>query len=87
MSPKVHKLFLTRCDLEGSRRVSAIDCERCPYGSVVDGRSRVICAGQTKFFMTPCYNGMRSSATAQDCRDCRFGEVGVDGLRVLCDRI
>ncbi|UCE45346.1 MAG: hypothetical protein JSU93_00135 [Methanobacteriota archaeon] len=86
MNPKVHKLFMTACDLQESRRVSAIDCEKCSHGSVVDHRSRVICAGQTKFFTAPCYFGMRSSATVRDCGECRFGEIGLDGLRVLCGR-
>ena len=87
MSPKMHKLFLASCDLQENRRVSAADCESCPSGSVVDGRTRVICQGETKFFVTPCYYDMRASATVQDCTKCRFGNVGVDGLRVLCDRL
>ena len=86
MSPKMHKLFMTRCDLEEERRVSAADCERCSRGSVVDRRSRVLCAGQMKFFVTPCYFGMRAAATVHDCEDCRFGQVDADGLRVLCSR-
>jgi len=67
--------------------VSAADCQRCPNGSVVDGRSRVLCVGETKFFSTPCYFGMRASATVNDCLACRYGTVGADGLRVLCDRL
>jgi len=86
MNPTVHKLFLTRCDLEESRQVSAVDCEKCSMGSVVDGRSRVLCAGVTKFFSTPCYHGMRSSATVGDCSACRFGAVGDDRLRVMCEK-
>ena len=86
MSPKMHKLFMARCDLDNERRVSAADCERCPQGSVIDRRSRVLCAGRMKFFVTPCYFGMRAAATVSDCEECRFGKVDVDGLRVLCDR-
>jgi hypothetical protein len=87
MNPKIHKLFLTRCDLEESRQVSAADCMKCPMGSVVDGRSRVLCVGETKFFSTPCYYGMRSSATVHDCMACDYGAVGDDRLRVMCDRL
>ncbi len=86
MTPKVHKLFLTRCSLEEPRQVSASDCERCPIGSVVDRRSRVLCDGATKFFSTPCYHGMRSSATVVDCTACRHGSVSDDRLRVLCEK-
>ena len=49
MNAKIHKLFLTRCDMHETRMVSATDCQRCPKGSVIDGRSRVVCAGETKF--------------------------------------
>jgi hypothetical protein len=86
MSAKVHKLFLTGCDLREARRVSASECEACPMGSVIDGRSCVICSGRMRFFSTPCYYGMRPSATVRDCEDCRFGEVAADRLSVLCTR-
>jgi hypothetical protein len=87
MSPKIHKLFITRCDLQEARQVCATDCQSCPRGSVIDGRSRVICSGETKFFTTPCYFDMRASATVHDCRKCPSGTVGQDGLRVFCDRL
>jgi hypothetical protein len=87
MNAKIHKLFLTRCDMHETRMVSAADCQRCPKGSVIDGRSRVVCAGETKFFTTPCYFDMRASATVHDCTRCRFGTIGDDGLRVFCGRL
>ncbi|UCE91518.1 MAG: hypothetical protein JSV90_09000 [Methanobacteriota archaeon] len=86
MSAKVHKLFLTRCGLQENRTVSASDCEACPLGSVIDARSRVICSGQTRFFSTPCYYGIRPAATVCDCEDCRFGEVGPDRASVICQK-
>ncbi len=87
MSQKMHKLFLTACDLGAERSVNASDCERCPHGSVVDGKSRVLCGGVTKFFVAPCYYDMRSAATINDCEKCSFGEVGQDRIRVFCSRI
>ena len=87
MNAKVHKLFMTRCDMHETRMVSATDCQLCPKGSVIDGRSRVVCAGETKFFTTPCFFDMRASATVHDCTKCRFGTIGDDGLRVFCDRL
>lgn len=87
MNAKVHKLFQLRCEMHETRLVSAIDCQRCPRGSVIDSKSRVICAGETKFFTTPCYFDMRASATVHDCSKCRFGIVGDDGLRVFCERL
>jgi len=54
---------------------------------VIDNKTRVICKGQTKFFVTPCYYDMRASATVHDCEECKFGEVGDDRLRVLCSRL
>ena len=86
MVAKVHKLFLTDCERGEALRVRAPDCEACPLGSVIDGRSRVVCSGQMKFFSTPCYHGLRPSATVRDCEECRFGEVGPDRLGVLCSR-
>lgn len=87
MSAKVHKLFLTRCDTHEMRMVSASECQRCPRGGVIDGGSRVLCAGETKFFTTPCCFEMRASATVHDCTKCRFGTIGDDGLRVFCGRL
>jgi hypothetical protein len=87
MNPKMHKLFLTHCDMEESRQVSASDCQRCPRGSVVDERSMVICCGVVKFFVTPCFYDLRASASVKDCLKCRFGTVVEDRLRVLCDRL
>lgn len=86
MSQQMHKLFLTTCDMGEPRSVSASDCERCPHGSVVDNKSRVLCAGITKFFLTPCFFDMRAAATVIDCAQCRFGQLGEDRLRVYCSR-
>ncbi len=84
----MHKLFQARCDdrAEG-RMVTAADCGRCPHGSVVDNRSRVLCRGATKFFMVPCYFDMKASATVADCEACPYGRVSEDRLRVFCDRL
>jgi len=82
-----HKLFLTTCDLGEPRSVSASDCELCPHGSVVDNKSRVFCAGATKFFVTPCFYDMRASATIAECESCRWGEIGPDRIRVYCSRM
>jgi len=87
MTQKMHKLFQTTCDLGEPRSVGANECERCPHGSVVDRKSRVICAGTTKFFLAPCYYDMRSAATVYDCEKCRWGEVGDDRTRVFCSRL
>jgi hypothetical protein len=87
MNPKMHKLFLTRCDVEESHQVNALECQRCPRGSVVDGRSMVICCGIAKFFVTPCFYDVRAAATVKDCVNGRFGTVGEDRLRVFCDRL
>ncbi len=87
MTGKIHKLFLTNCTMGAPRSVSAEDCERCSHGSVVDGRSRVLCGGGTKFFTTPCYFGTRPSATVMDCDECVHGEIGGDRLRVYCNRL
>lgn len=86
MGAKVHKVFLARCDMKEAQMIRATDCETCPLGSVIDGRSRVICSGQTKFFCAPCYHGMRPAATVRDCDDCRFGDVGPDRMSVLCQK-
>jgi len=86
MTAKQHKVFLTTCDIAEPRQVNASDCERCPHGSVVDNRTRVLCGGVTKFFITPCFFDMRASATVRDCENCRWGEVGEDRLRVYCGR-
>jgi hypothetical protein len=87
MTQKMHKLFLTTCDLGEERSVNASECESCPHGSVVDGKSRVICGGVTKFFYAPCCYEMRSAATIYDCAKCSFGEVGQDRIRVFCSRL
>lgn len=87
MSQQMHKLFLTTCDYDQPKSVSASDCERCPHGSVVDNKSRVICVGVTKFFLAPCYFDMRAAATVIDCAQCRFGKLGEDRLRVYCSRL
>jgi len=87
MTQKMHKLFLTACDLGEARSVNANDCESCPHGSVIDGKSRVLCDGVTKFFVTPCGYDMRSAATIYDCANCNFGEVGQDRIRVFCSRM
>ncbi len=87
MSQKVHKLFLTTCDLGERRSVTATDCARCGRGMVIDNKSRVICRGTMKFFVTPCYFDLRASATVHDCEECKFGEVGEDRLRVICSRL
>ena len=87
MNSKMHKLFLTRCDMEESRQVSADDCQRCPRGSVVDGKSMVLCGGVAKFFVTPCFYEVRAAATVKDCMRCRYGTVGEDRIRVFCDRL
>ena len=86
-SGKQHKLFVTTCELGERRSVTAMDCERCPHGSVIDARSRVMCGGVTKFFMTPCGFDMRSAATVQECVDCKFGDVREDRIRVYCARL
>ncbi|MBU1158977.1 MAG: hypothetical protein KKE24_06535 [Candidatus Thermoplasmatota archaeon] len=85
MSAKMHKIFMTRCDLGESRMVSAPDCSRCSHGSVVDNGSRVLCAGITKFFMVPCYFDMKASASIIECERCPHGEMSQDRLRVFCD--
>jgi len=87
MTQKMHKLFLTTCDLGEARSVNASECESCPHGSVVDGKSRVVCGGVTKFFYAPCCYEMRSAATIHDCAKCEFGEVGQDRIRVFCSRM
>lgn len=86
MTQKMHKLFQTNCDLGEPRLVVASDCERCPHGSVVDKKSRVICGGVTKFFLAPCFYDMRAAATIYDCEKCPWGEVGEDRTRVFCSR-
>jgi len=87
MSQKMHKLFLTTCDVGEPRSVTATDCIRCGKGTVIDNKTRVICGGATKFFVTPCFFDMRASATVQDCEECKFGDVGDDRLRVFCSRL
>ncbi len=87
MTQKMHKMFLAMCDLREARSVNASECGSCPHGSVVDGKSRVICDGVTKFFVAPCFNEMRSAATIYDCAKCEFGEVGDDRMRVFCSRM
>jgi hypothetical protein len=87
MSPTMHKLFLTTCDLGEARSVNANDCANCSHGTVIDGKSRVVCDGVTKFFVAPCCYEMRSAATIHDCSKCRFGEVGQDRIRVFCSRM
>jgi len=85
MAQQIHKLFLARCDRLGEpKMVSASDCERCPRGSVIDRKTRVICEGETKFFLAPCFNDMRAAATVIDCENCPHGEIGDDRLRVFC---
>jgi len=87
MNQKVHKLFLTTCDVGERRSVTASDCLKCGKGSVIDNKSRVVCGGSTKFFVTPCYFDMRASATVYDCQECKYGEIGDDRLRVFCSRL
>lgn len=88
MDAKMHKLFLTRCDvLPEGRMVSAADCSACPHGSVVDNRARVLCYGATKFFTVPCFYDMRASATVAECEGCHYGRVSEDRMRVFCDRL
>jgi hypothetical protein len=88
MTPKMHKLLTTRCDIRPDMpMVTAADCSRCPHGSVVDNRSRVLCYGVTKFFMVPCFYEMRAGATLDECDRCPHGEVSEDRMRVFCDRI
>jgi hypothetical protein len=85
MAQQVHKLFLARCDRFGEpKMVCASDCEQCRQGSVIDRRTRVICGGETKFFLTPCFNDLRAAATVIDCENCPLGEIGDDRLRVFC---
>ena len=84
---KQHKMFLTTCDMGEPRSVSALDCEKCGRGSVVDLRTRVLCGGVTKFFVTPCLFDMRAAATVRECEECRFGKVAEDRLRVYCTRL
>ncbi|HIH00714.1 TPA: hypothetical protein HA259_01280 [Thermoplasmata archaeon] len=67
--------------------MNANDCQRCPSGSVVDGRSMVLCGGVAKFFVTPCFYDFRAAATVKDCLNCRFGAVAEDRIRVFCDRL
>ena len=86
-SRKQHKLFQVTCDLEDPHPVTAIDCEHCAKGNVIDGRSRVVCGGVTKFFMTPCFNEMRAAAMIAECEKCEFGEVSEDRVRVFCSRL
>jgi len=85
-SHRQHKLFVVICDREKAHPVTAIDCERCSSGSVIDGRSRVVCGGVTKFFMTPCGFDMRSAATVEECDKCKSGEICEDRIRVYCSR-
>jgi len=87
MDQKIHKLFLTTCDLEEKKMVSASECDACPHGSVIDNKTRVICAGIVKFFVVPCYYDMRCAATIYDCESCGYGEIGPDRLRVFCSRM
>jgi len=82
-----HKLFLLTCDLGEPHSVTALDCEKCQKGKVIDGRSKVMCRGATLFFMTPCGYDMRAAATVDDCDKCGFGEVGTDKIRVHCCRL
>ena len=67
--------------------MTALDCEKCQKGKVIDGRSKVMCRGATLFFMTPCGYDMRAAATVDDCDKCGFGEVGTDKIRVHCCRL
>jgi len=87
MPQKMHKLFLTTCDLAEPRSVTAAECSACSRGSVIDNKARVICSGETKYFTAPCYYDMRAAATVAECEQCPFGEIGVDRLRVYCDRM
>ena len=87
MTQKQHKLFLTTCKLGEPKQVSAADCAKCPHGSVVDNKTRVLCEGATKFFVTPCLFDMRAAATMMDCEKCGFGKIGDDRLRVFCSRL
>lgn len=87
MEGKVHKLFTTRCVRGGERLVTASECARCPHGSVVDMKSRVLCSGETRFFTTPCYDGTRAAATLRDCEECEHGRIVEDRLRVICNRL
>lgn len=87
MTQKMHKLFQTVCDVGEAKMVSALECNRCPYGSVVDNRSRVLCGGITKFFVVPCYYEMKAAATLKECELCFYGKVSDDRLRVFCDRM
>ena len=87
MSQKIHKLFLTTCNVGEARSVTASDCTKCGRGMVIDNKSRVICRGCTKFFVTPCYFELRASATVHDCEECEFGEIGEDRLRVFCSKL
>lgn len=86
MTQKQHKLFLAICDLAEPRSVSAADCSLCPHGSVIDNRTRVICDGVTKFYVTPCFYDMRAAASLSECGNCKFGEIGEDRMRVFCSR-
>ena len=87
MPQKMHKLFLTMCDLAEPRSVTAAECSTCPHGSVIDNKTRVICSGEMKYFTAPCYYDMRAAATVAECENCSFGEIGPDRLRVYCDRM
>lgn len=82
-----HKLFLVTCDLGEPRSVTAVECEKCKKGNVIDGRSKVVCRGATRFFMTPCGYDMRAASTIEECDKCGFGEVSEDRLRVFCSRL
>lgn len=84
---KQHKLFVTTCDEGDHPSVTAMDCERCNRGKVIDARSRVMCGGVTRFFMTPCGFDMRAAATVRECEECKFGEVREDRIRVYCSRM
>lgn len=85
MHQGMHRLFLIRCDML-VKSVSAADCEKCEHGSVVDNKSRVLCGGETKFFLTPCCVDMKAAATVHDCEMCKWGELGQDRIRVYCSR-
>ncbi len=82
----MHRLFLTSCELQ-MKSVSALECEKCEHGRVIDNKSQVLCKGQTKYFVTPCLVNMRAAATVYDCDNCPWGEIGEDRLRVYCVRI